>query len=123
MKKYRILLIVSISLLFAFSCEESSDFIPEDKFVLQAYLYANEAVWDVSMRKTVPLTEADSIGESINDAQIKIIKEGIEYYLVSTGHTGYYYYPGDDLIISAYDQFNIEAEYDGRIAVAETTVP
>lgn len=105
------------------SCEDEAVYTPDERFVVQAYLYANEPVWDITIRNAVPLTVNDSIGEPINDAIITLYKNDVAYPLVSSSDTGTYRYPGDDLTIKTGDSFYIEAEVDGKIASAETSVP
>ncbi len=105
------------------SCEDKAVYTPDERFVLQAYLYANEPVWDITIKNAVPLTVADSIGEPINDAIVTLFKNNIAYSLVTSSDTGTYSYPGNDLSIETDDNFYIEAEVDGKIASGETSVP
>jgi hypothetical protein len=105
------------------SCEEESVYTADEKFVLQAYLYANEPVWDVSLRKTVPLTVTDSVGEPINEASVTLLKDGESYALTLYGDSGYYYYPESDLVINEGEVWQIEATYNGQTATAESVVP
>jgi hypothetical protein len=118
------LLLLIIGILVSFnSCEEEAIYTPEERFVLQAYLYANEPVWDVTVKNAVPLTVADSVGEPINDAVITLYKNSMAYNLVSSSDSGTYYYPGNDLSIETGDEFTIEASVGERMATANTSVP
>jgi len=113
-----------ITALFLFvSCEEESVYSTDEKFVLQAYLYANEPVWDVSLHKTVPLTVTDSVGEPINEASVTLFKNGVAYPLTLDGDSGYYHYPESDLLIKEGHVWTIEANYNGRTATAKSQVP
>ena len=123
MKKYIQLSIFTLFLATFISCEEEAIYTPDERFVLQAYLYANEPVTDVSIRNAVPLSVADSIGEPINDAIITLYKNDVAYTLVSSSDTGTYYYPGDDLIIETDDEFSIEAIVGEKSATGNTSVP
>ncbi len=105
------------------SCEDEAVYTPDERFVVQAYLYANEPAWDITIRNAVPLTVADSVGEPLNDAIVTLYKNDIAYQLVSSSDTGTYRYPGDDLNIETGDNFYIEAEVAGKIASGETSVP
>jgi len=111
------------SLFLFVSCEEESVYSTDEKFVLQAYLYANEPVWDVSLRKTVSLTVTDSVGEPINEASVTLFKNGVAYPLTLDGDSGYYHYPESDLLINEGDVWEIEATYNGRTATAKSQVP
>lgn len=105
------------------SCEDEAVYTPDERFVMQAYLYANEPAWDITIRNAVPLTVADSVGEPINDAMVTLYKNDIAYQLVSSSDTGTYRYPGDDLTIETGDNFYIETEVAGKVASGETSVP
>lgn len=123
MKRNFIIIIFSLILGSFISCEEVTIYTPNERFVLQAFLYANEPVWDVSIKNAVPLTVADSVGEPINDAVITLYKNKIAYILVSSSDTGTYHYPEDDLIIETGDEFSIEATVDNKTATGTTFVP
>lgn len=123
MKKY-ITLILFTAILGSFtSCEDEAIYTPDERFVLQAYLYANEPVWDVTIKNAVPLSVADSVGEPINDAVITLYKNDVPYTLVSSSDTGTYHYPGDDLLIETGDVFSIEATISEETATGSTSVP
>lgn len=123
MKKYIYFLLSGIILASLISCEDEAVYTPDERFVLQAYLYANEQVWDVSIKNAVPLTVADSVGEPINDAQITLFKNDVAYTLVSSSDTGTYHYPGNDLTVETGDVFSIKALVADKEATGETTVP
>lgn len=123
MKKYIELLFLTIATFFLYSCEDDTTYTPDEQFVLQAYLYANEPLTDITLRNTVPLTVYDSIGEPINNGNITIYKNDIAYNLISSSDSGTYHYAGDDLNIETGDIFHIEADVDGILATGETVVP
>lgn len=123
MKKYIYLLLSSFILASFISCEDEAVYTPDERFVLQAYLYANEPVQDISIRNAVPLTVADSVGEPINDAQITLFKNDVAYMLISSSDTGTYHYPGNDLTVETGDVFSIEALVSDKAATGETAVP
>ena len=123
MRKFITLLCMMMAFISFISCEEESVYTADEKFVLQAYLYAHEPVWDVSLRKTVPLTVTDSVGEPINEASVTLLKNGTSYSLTLSGDSGYYYYPESDLVINEGDVWQIETTYNGLTATAESVVP
>lgn len=115
---------LAMILIFA-SCETTS-FSPaeDDRFVVQAYLYAGELVTDIRLTATLPLGSEDSTAPPIIDADVALIKNGEHYALVpSPGDSGYYHYPGDDLVIETGDVFDFEATVAGVTANARTTTP
>lgn len=116
MKRYHLLILISIVITTFFACDDETVYTPDERFVLQAYLYANEPVTDVTLKNAVPLTVADSIGEPINTGTITIYKNNVAYNLSSSSDSGTYHYPGDDLIIETGDIFSIEATVDGKTA-------
>jgi hypothetical protein len=123
MKKNLIIILISVIPVIFISCDEESVYTPDEKFVVQAYLYANEPVHDVSIKNAVPLTVADSLGEPINDAIITLFKNNVAYSLVSNSDTGTYFFPGNDLLVETGDVFYIEAAVAGKTASAVTAVP
>ncbi len=123
MKKYITLLLFTLIVTTFTSCEEEAIYTPDERFVLQAYLYANEPVSDVRIRNAVPLSVADSVGEPINDATITLYKNDIAYTLISSSDSGTYHYPGDDLLIETGDKFSIEAIVGEKTASGVTSVP
>jgi hypothetical protein len=90
--------------------------------VVEAFLFAGEPIDDIRLTETVPLSDTID-APPINDASVMLYKNGISYTLVSTGDSGYYAYPGDDLSIMAGDTISIEISYSGAVATGETVVP
>ena len=123
-KKYRLLTVFILILGGFIACKDDAIYTPDEKFVLQAYLYANEPVTDITIRYTVPLTVADTVvGDPVNDARVILYKNSKSYNLVSSSDSGSYSYQGTDLIIAAGDVFTIEATANGKTATGETSVP
>ena len=109
------------------ACDSDLAFVPPDPdtFVVQAFLFTDEPVTDVSVTGVLPV-DADStaVPELISDAQITLIKNGLRYALQPTdGEPGQYDYPGTDLTIEVGDVFDLEVVYHDRIATATTVVP
>ncbi|GMV05832.1 MAG: hypothetical protein AMXMBFR53_21090 [Gemmatimonadota bacterium] len=96
-----------------------------DIFVVQAYLYAGQAVTDVTVTGVLPI-DADSteVAAPISDATIILTRGAARYALMPTpDHPGKYHYAGADLGVSVGDRFGIEVTVGTRTATAETTVP
>lgn len=116
---YFILLIISIC-----ACEEENgNDIAANQYVVEAFLYAGEPVDDIKIKTTFPLTDEEDTSEPINDASVVLKKEGTTYALVPSGNDGFYHYPGNDLVVATDDIFELEIQYAGITAEAQTIVP
>lgn len=108
-------------------CEGSTSVLePEPQgFVLQAFLFAGEAVRDVSVTGLLPAgADTTELPDPISDAMIALLRRGARYDLVPTaGEPGRYHYPGADLVVAVGDSFRLEVTANGRSAHAETVVP
>jgi hypothetical protein len=109
------------------ACESDLEFIAPDPdiFVVQAFLFADEPVKDVTVTGVLPI-DADSteVAPVISDAAIALVRDGVRFELAATsGEPGHYSYPGNDLLIGVGDVFQLEAVVDGKMATAETVVP
>jgi len=107
-------------------CQSETPFeLENDSVVVQAYLYANEPVQDIRLTKMLPLDVYEDLKmPPINNADIKLIKDGQSYPLdLSPGDSGYYHYSADDLTVEANDLFTLQINYQGQVIAAETTVP
>ncbi len=123
--KKTIKLVMPLLIGMLLSCTEESPFIPDNEMVVvQAYLYADEAVRDIRLTSTLPIDADTSKAPPINDADVTLIKDGKRYLLsASPGDSGYYHYEGDDLTVNSGDLFKIEVNYKDEVITAETTVP
>lgn len=120
------IIVITIFLLLITACTDESPLISDvELVVVEAYLYAGEPVDDIKLMGTLPLdADTSAVPLPINDAEVRLIKDGTEYPLRSVaGDSGYYYYPDSDLIVEAGDQFRLEIEYNSRLIYAETIVP
>ena len=93
-----------------------------DLVVVEAFLFAGEPIDDIRLTETVPLSDTID-APPINDASVRLYKNGLSYTLVPTGDSGYYAYPGDDLSIEVGDTIRIEISYLNTVATGETVVP
>lgn len=105
-----------------FSACDSTITAPK-KFVIEAFLYANEPVTDIFVKTTYPITEVDDMSEPISDAQVILYKNNTAYSLIPSDSAGYYHYPNTDLTVETGDIFQLEVTYDEVTATAETIVP
>ncbi len=94
-----------------------------DLVVIEAFLFAGEPVQDIRLTATVPLGEDPDSAPTIDDATVRLIKEGVTYALTPTGADGRYEYLGTELVIADGDEFRLEVEHFGRVAWGETVVP
>ena len=98
--------IIILYLMLSINCSEeispvSSFEDGNDMFVIRAYVYAGEPVSDIKITSVLPLGSEDQSAPPINNAQVTLIKDGIQYSLEpSPGDSGYYHYSGDDLIVT-----------------------
>lgn len=120
-KYYPYLLLISCIL---WSCEEENlNNIAVNQFVVEAFLYAGEPIDDIRIKTTFPLADEEDTSIPINDADVTLVKQGKTYTLLASGDQGYYYYPGDDLIVETADLFQLKVVHNGITATAETIVP
>lgn len=104
---------------------ETTPTVPDNPLVvIRAYLYAGDPVTDIQVSSTLPLGSEDAVGAPINDAVVTLIRRGARYGLAADGgDSGFYRYPGTDLVIVEGDTFNLEVAYGNRTATARTVVP
>jgi hypothetical protein len=112
-----------IGLVLLAACDSIGADEAADLLVVEAFLYAGEPVDSVRLTEAVPLDQEDSTAVPVNDAEVRLIKEGVSYALTASDVNGYYHYSGDDLSIEAGDRFRLEVTYAGQRVTAETTVP
>jgi len=111
-------------LLLLFGCQ-SSPVVPEEtQIVLQAYLYAEQPVTDITVMLSRPISSSDTANAMLANASVSLIKGGRQYLLApSPQNPGEYYYAGTELQVQPGDQFKIDVTYNGITATAETVVP
>lgn len=104
-------------------CDTAVEPSGSDQVVIEAFLFAGEPVQDIRLTATIPLGEDPNSAPTIDDATVRLIKEGVTYALTSAGEDGRYEYLGTDLVVAEGDEFRLEVEYFGRVAWGETVVP
>lgn len=104
-------------------CENLFDPGDDNLVVIEAFLFAGEPVQDIRLTSTVPLGADPASAPVIDDAVVRLLKDGVTYALTPSGEEGRYEYTGTDLAIVEGDEFRLEVEYFGRVAWGETVVP
>ena len=121
MKKTLLFSLASLLLLAA--CDTTDPNEADELLVVEAFLYAGEPIDDIHLSTVIPLDSEDSLGTPINDADVRLIKDGITYALTPSGSDGSYFYSGTDLSVETDDVFRLEVDRGGTHITAETTVP
>lgn len=115
-----------IALVFTtFACEETiTTSINKDLVVVQAFVYSDEPVKDISLTEVLPLGSLDTIAPPIINAEV-FLSDGINKYLLISDElrAGFYYNPNNDLIINSGDELVLEINYNNQQIVAKITVP
>jgi len=124
MKKSLYFCILSI-IIAGFRCTHESPVIPEkESVVVRAFIYAHEHVRDIQLTSSIPLGSETTTASPINNADVRLIKNGQTYQLESSpGDSGYYHYNGNDLVIETGDELFLDISYFGRHISGETVVP
>ena len=104
-------------------CDAAFDPSDTDQVVIEAFIFAGEAVQDIRLSQTVALGEDPDSAPTIDDAVVRLMKDGVTYPLTPTGVDGQYQYLGTDLTVLEGDNFRLEVEYFGTVAWGETVVP
>ena len=104
-------------------CDAAFDPSDNDQVVIEAFLFAGEPVQDIRLSQTVPLGGDPDSAPTIDDAVVRLMKDGVTYALTPTGVDGRYEYLGTDLTVLESDDFRLEVEYFGTVAWGETVVP
>ena len=105
------------------ACDTIEEGPVDDLAVIEAFLYAGEPIDDIRVTATLPFGSPDTVAPPINDALIRLFKNGQGYALTPQGTDGTYHYAGTDLTVEAGDAFRLEMDYGGVTATAETVVP
>lgn len=117
-------LVLFILLLVLASCTENPVLPTEEQIVVRGFLYANEPVEDIQIGSSLPIGSTDTLNPPISNAVVVLLKNGNPYTLrPSTTKSGYYFYPGSDLLVQSGDKFNIQIEHNNQVVTAETIVP
>ena len=116
MKKY---FLISLFFVFGFSCDKVTETDP--KFVIEAFIFAGESVGNFKIKEQIGIKELAGNEVLISDAEVILVKDGLEYTLDYDGEV--YNYSGNDLVVESGDLFGLEVTVGDRTATAETIVP
>ena len=95
----------------------------QNNFVIEAFLYAGEPVWDIKVKEIVPLESLDTIDLPITDAIVTLQKGSSTYSLEFNPQTGKYQYNAGDLEVRTGDKFNLSVIVNDREATSQTIIP
>jgi hypothetical protein len=116
--------LLCLPILFILGCQENPVIPEEEQIVLQAYLYANEPVTEITVMLSGPLSSSDTVNTLISTANVLLYKNNTSYQLTSSVQDpGKYYYAGNDLSVLSNEHYKIEVHSNGLISTAETTIP
>ena len=110
-------------LLLLAACDSIDTGELDDPVVVEAFLFAGEPIDDIHLSSVIPIDSEDAFASPINDADVRLVKNGVAYTLTPSGTEGYYHYAGDDLRVEIGDVFQLDVEYGSTHITAETTVP
>jgi hypothetical protein len=118
-------LLVLILFFSAVACTEEIITNPDNELVVvSGFLRAGERSANIKLTKTLPLGTSDSIPSPINDAEVFLTKNGINYKLApSLQLDGNYSYLDSDLLITSGELFSLRINYKEEIITASTIVP
>ena len=121
--KYLFVFIVIVAIS---SCTDTGDsYLNIETPVVESYLFADAGLNHFILSKAIPYTD-DGSGEleTIDNADVKITIDGIEYSLSpSSGADGRYALLGESYVVQANQQVSFEFELNGQIVSGTTVVP
>ena len=123
MSKYTFTASIVLGIIFLSSCTKVEELDLENNFVVEAFLFGNEPIDNIKLKTTYPLDATEDISYPINDAAVQLLKNGNVYELQPSGNEGLYHYTGNDLSVNTGDVFQLEVNYNNRVATAHTTIP
>ena len=114
----------SLLLIVTHGCSKNPIIPEEQNLVLQAYLYADQPVTDITIMLSRPISSSDTSNALVSGANVTLSKSENMYQLMSLPSSpGKYAYTGSDLQVQSGDQYTIRVTYNGTTASAETSVP
>lgn len=116
-------LLLTLCLLFALaSCEQTTDSQFSPQLVIEGYLYANEPLDSIVVRRTIEITQGDSIAY-VEGAIVTLGTPEKEYRLVERPGAPGRYHPQEPVMIHPGGPYTLRVEGLGQVATSETTVP
>jgi hypothetical protein len=120
---YKIIWVAAFLMLIVAGCKDNPSIPEERQLVLQAYLYADQPVTEITVMESRPVSSGDASNDLISDASVVLQKGSVNYTLTPSTTAGKYFYAGNDLHVSSGDQFAIAVGANGMSASASTVVP
>jgi hypothetical protein len=121
MKALTIILLLLAGLAIS-SCEQTTDTVFSPQLVIEGYLYANEPLDSIVVRRTIEITQTDSIAY-VEGANVTITTPDKVYQLVEHTDAPGRYYPQEPLIAQPGVTYKLRVEGIGQFATSETTIP
>lgn len=118
-------LIVSLLLIAGLSiasCEQTVDATFSPQLVIEGYLYANEPLDSIVVRRTIEITQGDSIAY-VEGARVTLSSPEKEYVLLERAEAPGRYHPQEPVMILPGLTYKLRVEGLGQVATSETTVP
>jgi hypothetical protein len=107
----------------AFSaCEQTVDATFSPQLVIEGYLYANEPLDSIVVRRTIEITQGDSIAY-VEGAIVTLTSPEKEYRLIEQRNAPGRYHPQEPVMILPGVTYKLRVEGMGQVATSETTVP
>ena len=119
----KVFLLAAILMMAMMGCKDNPSIPEERQLVLQAYLYADRPVAEITVMQSRPVSSGDASNEMISNASVVLQKGSGNYTLTPSPTVGKYFYAGNDLHVSSGDQFSIAVSANGMSASASTVVP
>lgn len=111
-----------VTILSLWSCDNTQTPI-SDNYVIEGFIYANEPVTDIKIKKIRPLISEDTVEEVISDALV-VISDGLnDFVLDFNGNTGKYESFSTDLEIKSGNTYQLYVTVGSRASFSETVIP
>jgi hypothetical protein len=121
MKAILVSILLAASLGFA-SCEQTVDATFSPQLVIEGYLYANEPLDSIVVRRTIEITQGDSIAY-VEGAIVTLSSPDKDYLLIERPNMPGRYHPQEPVMILPGVTYKLRVEGMGQVATSETTVP
>lgn len=120
--KALIALILLLTALGLASCEQTTDTVFSPQLVIEGYLYANEPLDSIVVRRTIEITQGDSIAY-VQGAIVTLSSPDKDYVLLERKDAPGRYHPQEDLIPLPGVTYRLRVQAMGQVATSETTIP
>lgn len=121
MKALFIALLLAVGAALA-SCEQTVDATFSPQLVIEGYLYANEPLDSIVVRRTIEITQGDSIAY-VEGARVVLSSPEKEYELIERTNEPGRYFPQEPFTPQPGVTYKLRVEAMGQVATSETTIP